>query len=438
MRTLLLFLSLFTLITFSYSQQSEPCGQAAYLDYLESLQSGFKQHADDVYFEAIKQAQLKNKFEVKDTVHTIKVVFHVVYNSQIDNIPDEYIHSQLKVLNACFRRQNPDTTDTREIFRSVAGDAGIEFVLATEDPNGNATSGITRTYTSKSSFLNSSIDLGEADAVKGSTFGHPAWNTEEYLNIWVCDLSVQNLDALLGYAYPPTNAPFWNSSSYAGYDRQGVVVHYKVVGESNPFKLSTGVKTLVHEVGHYLGLRHIWGDAPSWGRCNANYDDFIDDTPLAGTNSNASGCNYNKNTCNFGTPGDLPDMIENYMDYSPEVCQNMFTNGQIDVMRSNLVKYRSGIYSTKFPLKLWPDYTESGIYPNPAYGQLNVSLIGFTETEAYSLKLINMLGQEVFSQSLENTEAQSVNIDFGFKGVYIYQLLADDKIVTEGKLLIMN
>lgn len=437
MRALILifFSGLFIL---SNAQHIEQCGHSAYIDYLESLQPGFKQHTDDAYFDAIKSSKLKNKFEQKDTIHTIKVVFHVVYNSQIDNIPDEYIYSQLKVLNECFRRQNSDTVDTRAIFKPVAGDVGIEFELATEDPDGNATNGITRTFTSKTSFLSSNINLGEADAVKGSAFGKTAWNTDEYLNIWICDLSIQGRDALLGYAFPPTNAPFWSANSFVGFERQGVVVHYKVIGEDNPFRLSTGVKTLVHEVGHYLGLRHIWGDAPNWARCNTNYDDFIDDTPLAGTESNAAGCNYNKNTCNFGTPGDLPDMIENYMDYSPEVCQNMFTNGQIDVMRSNLTKYRSGIYSTKYPPKPWPDYTQSGVYPNPVYDVVNISLIGFTETESYSLKLINMLGQEVFEQKLENAEAQSVNINYGLKGLYVYQLLANDKIVTEGKLVIVN
>lgn len=422
----------------SNAQLTEQCGHTAYLEYLELQNPGFKQHLDDNYFAAIKDSKMKNKFDVKDTIHTIKVVFHIVYNSQIDNIPDEYIFSQMEALNACYRRQNPDTANTRDIFKSVAGDVGIQFELASIDPDGNPTNGIIRKYTSKTSFLSASLDLGEADAVKGSVFGSVAWNTDEYLNIWVCDLSIQNRDELLGYAFPPTNAAFWSANSYASNDRQGVVLHYKVVGAQNPFKLSTGVKTLVHEVGHYLGLRHIWGDAPTWARCNTNYDDFIDDTPLSANNSNASGCNLIKNTCEATVPGDLPDMIENYMDYSPEVCQNMFTNRQIDVMRSNLTKFRSGIYSTKYPEPKWPAYEKSGVYPNPAYGEVNISLIGFTETEKYSIKLINTLGQVVLQQDLQNAEAQSVNINYGLRGVYVYQLLANDAIVSEGKLVIVQ
>jgi hypothetical protein len=437
LRKLLLSLLSFGLLS-AFAQTTELCGHSAYLDYLEQQNPGLKQHLDDNYFEDIKDSKLKTKFNVKDTIHTIKVVFHVVYNSQLDNIPDEYIYTQMEALNACYRRQNADTSNTREVFKPVAGDAGIQFELATIDPDGNPTNGIVRKYTSKSSFLSTSLDLGEADAVKGATFGSVAWNTDEYLNIWVCDLSIQNRDELLGYAFPPTNAAFWNVNSYASADRQGVVLHFKVVGAQNPFKLSTGVKTLVHEVGHYLGLRHIWGDAPTWARCNTNYDDFIDDTPLSSNNSNASGCNYNKNTCEVTEPGDKPDMIENYMDYSPEVCQNMFTNGQIDILRSNLIKFRSGIYSTKYPEPQWPAYQASGVYPNPAYGQINVSLIGFTETEQYSIKLVNTLGQVVFEQELQNAEAQTVNINFGLRGVYTYQLLASEAIVTEGKLVILQ
>ncbi len=230
-------------------------------------------------------------------VVTIPVVFHVVYRTSTENISDAQIQTQLDVLNEDFRRTNSDADGTW----SQAADTEIEFCLATVDPNGNATSGITRTSTNVNGF-------GTNDSVKSaSSGGVNAWNTSEYLNVWVCNIG----GGILGYAqFPGGNA-----------STDGVVNGYQYTGTigtaTAPFNLG---RTLTHEVGHWLNLRHIWGD----GNCNA--DDFVSDTPTSdGANY---GCATGHVSCN------TTDMVQNYMDYSDDGCMNLFTEGQKTRMRA--------------------------------------------------------------------------------------------------------
>ena len=424
-----------------FAQQSEQCGQVEYLNFLESLEPGIKQNADALYFESLKKSMARNKWDAKDTLYTVNVVFHVMYNVGEENLSDEVIQSQLDILNASYRRTNEDTVLTRDIFKPVAADVGIQFQLAKLDPNGDSTSGIVRKYTPRTSYVtNQQYATIQAEQVKTATNGSAAWDTEKYLNIWICDLSYFGYDLLLGYAYPPTSAPNWPSSSYVNANRQGVVVHYKTVGENN-FSTLTGNKTLVHEVGHYLGLRHIWGDAPANDRCNHNYDDFISDTPLAGSSSDAPGCNYNKNTCDALEPNDLPDQIENYMDYSPGPCQNMFTSNQAALMRQNLVAYRSGIVAFKTyetdSNDILPYYlpVENRVYPSPASTFVVVNIKEANKQNAYKLRIINILGQPVFQRDLEGVEYQRIEYDFGLSGIYIYQIIENESVIKEDKML---
>ncbi len=240
-------------------------------------------------------------------VYTIPVVFHVVYNGTGENVPDYVIQGQLDVLNEDFRLTNADASTIVAPFASIAADSEIEFCLATVDPNGNPTTGITRTPTTRSSFS------AFSDNVKStSSGGKDAWPTDEYLNIWVCDIGF----GILGYAQFPGGP--------AATD--GVVIDYQYTGRdawaSGPLSPYALGRTATHEVGHWLNLRHIWGD----GGCSA--DDGVSDTPAS--NSSTSGCPLSKNTC-----GSL-DNVQNYMDYSYDDCLVMFTDGQAARMRATL------------------------------------------------------------------------------------------------------
>ena len=245
-------------------------------------------------------------------VITIPTVVHVVYRSSDQNISADQIQSQIDVLNEDFRRLNADASNTPSVFSGVAADVQIEFCLASVDPDGNSTDGITRTSTKKRSF-------GSNDDVKRSSRGgKDAWPASDYLNVWVANLG----SSLLGYAQFPGGP--------AATD--GVVCTYLGFGRGSQYNLYTSFnlgRTMTHEVGHWLNLRHIWGD----GGCGV--DDFVGDTPTAG------GANYTGLPCTFPGPNscsdggdDLPDMFQNYMDYSDDACMNLFTSGQSSRMNA--------------------------------------------------------------------------------------------------------
>ena len=261
----------------------------------------------------------------------IPVVVHIIYNNNIPNISDAQVQSQIEVLNEDFRRLNADAANTPSAFASLAGDANIEFVLAKTDPFGNSTTGITRRfYVPKNKFYKNYDDVKFS-----SSGGENAWNSQRYLNIWVCNIWVINEDdgseeELAGYAQFPDKLQ-------TSPNTDGVVINYKYFGRdgSAVSSLNKG-RTATHEIGHWLNLRHIWGDDDNAdGSCLSHNccggSDFVDDTPNQETRS--SGCPLfpELDHCTLLYPG---IMYMNYMDYTNDACMNMFTNGQIERMRA--------------------------------------------------------------------------------------------------------
>jgi Pregnancy-associated plasma protein-A len=246
-------------------------------------------------------------------VITIPVVVHVVHKRASENISKTQIRSQINVLNRDFGATNPDKSNVPAVWQGLIGNAKIKFALATKDPRGNRTDGVTRTKTNRSSF-------GTDDSVKSSAAGGAnPWPAKRYLNLWVCNLS----DGLLGYAQFPGGPA----------RTDGVVILYSAFGRQGevraPFDLG---RTATHEVGHWLNLRHIWADTMD---CSGG--DRVPDTP------NAAGPNYGKPTfphitCNNGPNG---DMFMNYMDYVDDAAMFMFTDGQITRMNAALAGPRS-------------------------------------------------------------------------------------------------
>jgi hypothetical protein len=233
---------------------------------------------------------------------TIPVVVHVVYNTTAENISDAQILTQIDVLNKDFAKMNADAANTPSIF--TASNTDIQFCLATVDPTGAATTGITRTSTATTAFSTN-------DAMKNNaTGGKSAWDASKYLNIWVCDIS----GGILGYAQFPGGS--------AATD--GVVIDYQYTGTigtaTAPFNLG---RTATHEVGHWLNLRHIWGDAT----CGS---DLVNDTPTHNTSNGGCPTYPHLSTCT-GTP---VEMTMNYMDYTDDACMYMFSPGQTARMQA--------------------------------------------------------------------------------------------------------
>lgn len=290
------------------------CGTMAVHERLMRTVTGYREIRNLSENNALRAAMFPQT--VRTGCTKILVVVHVVYNTPAQNISDAQIYSQMDVLTADFRNRNADSSSVPAVFAPLVADARIEFALATIDPNGNVTNGITRTRTQTTGFT-------DDDAVKSvATGGADPWPSDKYLNIWVCPMA----GSLIGYAQFPGGP--------AATD--GVVIRHTAFGTNGtaiaPFNLG---RTATHEVGHWLNLHHIWGDDGT----GCAGDDFVADTPNQGS-ENYGTPTFPHVSCNNGPNG---DMFMNYMDYVDDVSMCMFTAGQVTRMQATLDGLRSAI-----------------------------------------------------------------------------------------------
>lgn len=362
---------------------------------------------------------------------TIQVVVHVVWNETEENLSDDIIEDQIRVLNEDYNRLNADTADLREEFQFVAGNADIHFELAQ----------IVRVQTQ---------ELFEIDVLGGdllsslksdATGGSDAWDTEHYLNIWVCKIQPTTIFGLevgqiLGFAFPPDGLSHWpDGSSAPTVGEDGVVIDFRAFSSINPNQIENPTdgsildikgRTPVHEVGHYLGLRHIWGDGGLFGPNDCAQSDGVEDTPFANAQSEFD-CDKTKNSCEqvelFYNEDPL-DLVENYMDYSSEVCMNMFTKGQVEIMRGVLMGPRAGLLSsvsTHQPASVF----HSSLAPNPANDR---ALLRFQLPEAgeVSIRVMNADGRVFIDLPAQQygSGMQQVSLDTKrlSAGMYLVQL----------------
>jgi len=345
--------------------------------------------------------------KVQAETRVIPVVVHVLHNGTAvgvqANISDAQILSQIRVLNEDFRRKNADAIRTPSEFLPVAADANIEFVLAKQDPNGLPTTGIVRKQGPKT------IYAPEDATLIGQT---SQWNPEEYLNIWVVPL----VSPFLGYAtFPTSNLPGLNFSPTAAI-RDGITVDYLFFGTGPGTAANTTGRTATHEVGHYLGLRHIWGD-----EAGCELDDFVQDTPSQ-DNPNNTICNDNPSRFSCGNS----NMIQNYMDYTPDRCMNLFTKGQVDrfdVVLTNSPRRATLVNSrgTKDPILPSRDVSLSKVV-NPADALCQTNVAPQVEIQNRGFELVssvriefrwngNLIESKRFTTELRTTE--KVTLTFG-------------------------
>jgi hypothetical protein len=269
----------------------------------------------------------------RSTPALIPVVIHVLWHDAQDDLPEAQLRSQIDVLNEDFRLRNADREAIPAPFRSEAGDALVEFALARRDPQGRASTGITRTRTPHASFPYDGSPGATArldELVKTGEHGVAAWPREHYLNLWVCPLG----GGLLGYAQFPGGA--------AATD--GVVVRSSAFGRVGSLSADYALgRTCTHEVGHWLDLLHVWGDDGS--ACTGS--DAVADTP------NQGGPNLGKPAFPHPSCGNAPDgdMFMDFMDYVDDAAMCMFTRGQVERMAATLAgPRRSLLFSPGFLL----------------------------------------------------------------------------------------
>lgn len=299
-------------------------------------------------------------------VVTIPIVVHVLYSSATMNISDAQIFSQIKVLNDDFRKLNADfNTVVPSAFKGVAADLDLNFCLATKKPDGSATDGIVRKSVAGNFNFNSNY-------YKAS--GSPSWDTTKYLNIWVGDMKTY-----LGWAYLPDNA---------GAIDDGLAIGYRYFGTVGTLDATYNKgRTATHEIGHYFGLNHIWGDLEDSCGTSAGSDGCADTPATKDAYFGKPVYPTNLYACTTTANG---SMFMNYMDYVDDVAMAMFTNDQKTITQNTIVGPRASLLNSNACALLAVGDIEKAnsisLFPNPAVHYISIAspLVTVNEVEIFA------------------------------------------------------
>ena len=376
---------------------------------------------------------LNGRSEVKtrkaDQVYRVPVVVHVLHNGEPIgeglNLSTERIESQVRVLNEDFRRKE----GTRGYNEHPDGeDARVEFVLARSSPTGEATNGIVRvdmTAKEPPPFQGNPIMAGAY---------HSFWDPNRYLNIWAFP---GFKDTALGEArFPVSTLPGledqqdqdWKLPGIGEVD--GLVINSLHFGTSNiDSKYNLG-RTGTHEVGHFLGLFHVWGKNVNGGP-SCDQDDFCQDTPPTGFR--VSHCPQDLKACDGSRA-----MVENYMDYADDACMHIFTKDQVARMHAvleNSPRRKSLLTSPGLNPPITGTPGDMGtfikIYPNPASGRLFIRFETAPSYPEIRLTLYDGIGRVKMSQQHIVGAAMewSIELPYGDKGVLLLRLETGDHVL---------
>lgn len=428
MKHTLFFIICFVISIAIYSQKK--CGTTEVnLDFLKNNQEFYQRY---LKLETETQSFINNNKSQKtlnSTIYTIPVVIHVYHNGEPigngPNISDNQILSQLDALNNDFRLLNLDALPSSHPFWPVTADCEIQFCLAEVDTIGNPTTGITR----------HNIGVDSLNVYLMDSVGKPEtiWDPSRYLNIWTMRFGYGDAQ-ILGYATFPWSGTDSTDGVVMAYDKFGTIE--SVI---QPYHLG---RTLTHEVGHYLNLRHIWGDA----QCG---NDSISDTEVA-EQSNAGNPTFPHNAnsvCGSGVNG---EMYMNYMDYSDDSSLVMFTQGQKNRMQAALSVSRQSLLVSNVCTSTSISNNNHNnlfglfsIFPNPSNGD-DISFnadYSIDRAKQFSIRVIDITGKIVFKidqNGLEDNTNLNIEMKDAPSGLYSVSIYVNQEYVGSKKIIVIR
>jgi hypothetical protein len=353
----------------------------------------------------------------------VPVVFHIIYKDDSQKPSLDQVHEQLDILNLCFGNykvtSDHQALDEEDFFLRVAT-LDIEFCLADKDPQNNPTDGINYHSTDKEEWK--PLDKMK----KASEGGINAWNTKEYLNVWIVNLD----NSSTGYAQFPGGPK----------QTDGVVIDYQYFGLSGTAEYPyDGGKTLVHLVGNYLNLHSLWGEGP----CQ---DDYVQDTPIHNAPNSSCPGYIHVSTCDNSTV----EMTMNFMDNTDDDCTQMFTYGQKARIYANLVHGgpRAGLLNNNVQCgssileddlvtrQKEPDAIRLKVFPNPVSGKVNYNI----QNEGEKPGNLNWLVYNNIGSLIKTITGESGSVNtFNWKnGIYTFLLVDNKKIYSSERIVVVN
>jgi hypothetical protein len=420
-KTLLTFASAALLSLPLIAQNGRTCGTAP-----------MPQDCDWITKKILEDAANKLSPDDAQAVYNIPVIVHVIHNGENvgtgTNVSQAQINSQFDVLNEDFNKLNADfTTVCPSVFQPVAADCDINWCKALRDPQGNTLTepGIDRINRNTMGWT---APPYSTSYINGTIKPNTIWDVNNYCNIWIMNLG----GGLLGYAtFPAGSTLTCLSTPFGNTTNDGVVCLYNAFGRvgnvAAPFNKG---RTATHELGHWLGLRHIWGDA----NCGS---DCVTDTPAQQTYN--FGCpTFPSVTCNNGPNG---DMFVNYMDYVDDACMVMFTTGQRTRVQTCMANgtYRvplnnSTVCSLSTSVNDIDNKNKFNLYPNPTSGIVTIEPLD--NSTNVNLLITNAVGEIVFSQ--QYTTMQKTNVDLTSFGAGVYFVEISNAIGKSTQKLVLS
>ena len=442
--TIIIFVALFTFGN-AYSQDTlriKRCGTNEYMarKMAEDPTLKSRMEQDELMLQRLSEMNPNGRRADVNTVVTIPVIFHILYNNANQNISAARINDQINTLNKDYARLNADSNNTPAVWRPLAANTNIQFCAAQRDPSGNplAEPGITRVSVSVAGF-----DPILSDSVKYTTKGgDDAWSRNQYLNVWVCNFIGNSVD-LLGISQFPNMAAATDGCCVLYSTVGGATTH----GTLHNYNLG---RTLTHEAGHWFGLHHVWGDDDDnlSGLCHSATEcggsDNVSDTPNQGVENYGAPAFPHIDCCSSTATGDPVNgvMFMNYMDYVNDNAMNLFTAGQSTIMNNVVNNVRSTIKNSNGCLvpsgiedvnSFMLDVT---VFPNPSQGTLTVSGQLYKYSDV-TVTVSNALGELVYVKEIKNALDIYLSVDLSANSNGIYNLsIKSNDALTNRKVIV--